>query len=130
MSKAKAIFHKCIQDSQDFGSDDEHMVSRVFFSLEVAGKRFDNLYVDIKQTVGSSYETGAIEVTFPRGAYSGPFNHDAFQSAVERYYRSHVGATGSVIRISGTATNIRMRNNTFIKEETVEFDIPSAGGSW
>lgn len=28
---ARITFHKLIQDSQDYGSDDEHMVSRAFF---------------------------------------------------------------------------------------------------
>jgi len=40
MSKAKIIFYKCVQDSQDYGSDDEHMVSRVFFNLEIGEERF------------------------------------------------------------------------------------------
>ena len=33
---ARVTFYKCIQDSQDYGSDDEHMVSRIFFFLEIA----------------------------------------------------------------------------------------------
>jgi len=40
MSKAKVIFHQCIQDSQEYGSDDEHMVSRIFFILEIGEERF------------------------------------------------------------------------------------------
>ena len=34
MAKVKITFHKCIQDSQEYGSNDEHMVSRIFFSIE------------------------------------------------------------------------------------------------
>jgi len=40
VSKAKVIFHQCIQDSQEYGSDDEHMVSRIFFILEIGEERF------------------------------------------------------------------------------------------
>ena len=59
MAKAKLVFHKCIQDSQDYGSDDERMVSRVFFTLTVAGNEHPDLYADIKQTVGSKVDTSA-----------------------------------------------------------------------
>jgi hypothetical protein len=61
------------------------MVSRVFFTLEVEGKRYDDLYVDVKQTVGSTYEDGPIEVSSVKGArYKGPFNYMAFHAAVEK----------------------------------------------
>jgi hypothetical protein len=109
-------FQRLVQDSQEYGSNDEHMVSRVFFALEVDGTVAPNLYVDIKQTVGSSFETAPIEVSKPVG-YKGPFDHSAFSSIVEKYYRSQVGATGSGIRISGGG-NIRMRNNLFIQPAT------------
>jgi hypothetical protein len=29
MAKVKITFQKCIQDSQEYGSNDEHMVSRI-----------------------------------------------------------------------------------------------------
>ncbi len=131
MSKARITFHKGIQDSQDFGSDDEHMVSRLFFSLEVEGRRYDGLYIDVKQTVGSIYETGPLEVSAPRGtSYIGPFNHGACRAAAEKYYRSFVGSSGSGIRTSSGTQNIRMRNNTFAKEETVEFEVSGPNVSW
>lgn len=65
--KATITFTKCIQDSQDYGSDDEHMASRVFFDLEMDGQTHPGLHVDVKQVVGSSYETGDIEVGRPAG---------------------------------------------------------------
>ena len=128
MPRARVTFHKLIQDSQDYGSDDEHMVSRVFFSLEVEGKRYNDLYVHIKQPVGSNFEKAPLEVSQPYG-YSGPFNHQAFQKAVEAYYRSLVGASGSGIRMQGGG-DIRMRNNTFIRETQVEFDISEESPAW
>lgn len=130
MSRAKVFFRECVQDSQDYGSDDEHMVSRVFFSLEVDGKKYDEMYVDLKQAVGSSYETGPIEVSSPRGAkYHGPFNHQAFSDGVEQYYRGLVGSKGKAIRISG-ATNIRMRNNRYAVPMTIEFEVSGADEAW
>jgi hypothetical protein len=85
VSKAKVIFHQCIQDSQEYGSDDEHMVSRIFFILEIGEERFEGLYANIKQTVGSDYDTAPIEVSQPYG-YEGAFNHQAFHDCAEKYY--------------------------------------------
>jgi len=131
MTKARVVFDKCIQDSQEYGSDDEHMVSRVFFTLEVGGRRYDGLHVDVKQTVGSGYEEGAIEVGSPKGAsYKGPFNHEAFRAAVEKYYRSLVGSKATGIRIAQGAQNIRMRNNIFQRQEVVEFEVSGPDASW
>ena len=132
MSKAKIIFYKCIQDSQDYGSDDEHMVSRVFFDLEIGEETFEGLYANIKQAVcgdydtGPIYDTGSIEVSQPFG-YEGAFNHHAFRDCAEKFYRSCVGSEGTGIRIGEGAQNIRMRNNVHIKEMVCEFEI--GGGS-
>lgn len=128
MAKAKLTFHKCIQDSQAYGSDDEHMVSRVFFTFTVAGKERPDLYADVKQTVGSDFESGSIEVSRPHG-YNGPINYKAFRTAVEKYYRGLVGSQGSGIRISG-GRNIRMRNNTIIQPMSVEFEIDEGEAGW
>ena len=126
MSKAKVIFCKCIQDSQDYGSDDEWMVSRVFFNLEIGEEKFEELYADVKQTVGSDYDTAPLEVSQPFG-YEGVFNHQAFRDCAEKYYRSCVGSEGTGIRIGKGARGIRMRNNTIVKEMICEFEIN--GGS-
>jgi hypothetical protein len=126
----KLTFHECVQDSQDYGSNDEHMVSRVFFTLEVDGKTVEGLHVDIKQSAGANYETGPIEVTPPHGAhYRGPFNYAAFRDEVEKYYRGLVGAQGGGIRIVGS-TNVRMRNNRFMVSKTVEFEVGGQDAAW
>jgi len=122
MSKAKIIFYKCVQDSQDYGSDDEHMVSRVFFNLEIGEETFEGLSANIKQAVGSDYDTGQIEASQPFG-YEGEFNHHAFRYCAEKFYRSCVGSEGTGIRIGKGAQNIRMRNNVHIKEMICEFEI-------
>lgn len=74
--RATLTFTGCIQDSQEYGSNDEYMVSRVLFDLTVETNAHPRLYVDIKQVVGSNYESGAIEVGRPVG-YSGPFNYQS-----------------------------------------------------
>lgn len=128
MANLTITLQKLIQDSQDYGSNDEHMVSRVFFDMEVDGKTFVNLYADVKQTVGGSYETSQLEVSNPPN-YKGPFNHEAFRAIVEQYYRGLVGATGCGIHISGSS-NMRMRNNTFVKSMTAQFEVQVTGGTW
>jgi len=129
MTKAHVTFRRLVQDSQDYGSNDEHMVSRAFFDLNIDSKDYQNLSVDIKQQVGSNFETSPLEISKPIG-YDGPFNHQAFRDAVENYYRSLVGSTGSGIHIAGGASNIRMRNNTFVQEMRVEFNINKDGPAW
>lgn len=109
MPTAIVRFSHCIQDSQDYGSDDEHMVSQVFFAIEADGETFEKLVVDVKQSVGEAFDTAVLEVSLPRG-YGGSLNYAPFREAVESYYRSCVGSAGRGIRIEG-GTNIRMRNN-------------------
>jgi hypothetical protein len=67
METAKVLLHKLIQDSQDFGSDKEHMVSRAFFSFDVGEKHPANLYVNIKLAVGTSSENDPSEVGHREG---------------------------------------------------------------
>jgi hypothetical protein len=126
MERAKVTFKKLIQDSQDFGSDDDHMISRIFFDLEYRGQTHRDLQVDVKQTVGSDIERDPIEVGHTEG-YSGPGNYTAFRGETEKYFRSLVGASASGIRISG-GSNIRMRNNTFSRPHSVEFEVTPQGG--
>lgn len=131
MSIVRVRFHGCIQDSQEYGSDDEHMISRVFFDMEVDGQEYDGLHVDVKQTVGSSYETGPLEVGSPKGTkYTGPFDHQVFSEAVEKYYRSVVGSKASRFKRRGRSRNIRMPNQRFGVEQVVEFELYGPDSSW
>jgi len=116
------------QDSQDYGSDDEHMVSRVFFDLDIEDHSYPGLHVDVKQTVGSSFETAPLEVSAPVG-YRGPMNHDALRQAVEGYYRSYIGGAGSGIRL-GAHTQARMRNNRVHARVQVQFEVPQSDAAW
>lgn len=129
MKKAKVTFYKCIQDSQEYGSNDEYMISRIFFDIEMGDQTHPNLYVDIKQTVGGNFESSSLEVSAPHG-YKGPFNYNAFRNATENYYRSLVGSHGTGIHIGGSASNIRMYNNTFIRKESVEFEVEGVDSGW
>lgn len=125
MQTAKLTFSRLIQDTQDVGSDDDHMLSRVYFNLEVGGMNYGELSATIKQTIGSD----TLEVSAPQG-YKGPFDHAVFSQAVTDYYRGLVGQSGSGIRIGPGAKNIRMRNNTFVRPLAVQFDVKDSVPEW
>ncbi len=129
MAQIKVVFNRCIQDSQEYGSNDEHMISRVFFTISVDGEQRADTYADIKQTVGDSYETGAVEVGHPAN-YSGPFHHQEFARQVEGYFRRLVGAQGRVIRIAPGARNITMQGNTYVVPHEVTFEADTSSPDW
>ena len=126
---AQITFYKCIQDSQEFGSDNEHVVSRVFFTVTVNGKTFD-YHCDIRQDYGSSfsYETDPLQVSNPFSK-NDHIKYEQFRSSVEAYYRSCVGASGSGIKIV-SASNIRMTNNTFGKVHSISIETSENSPAW
>ena len=122
MKKAKVVFFKCIQDSQEFGSDDAYMVSRLFFSLDYDGIEKSYFFAHIKQAVGSSCNDNQIEVSFPEGM-TGPFNFDAFSEAAKAYYLRLIRPRGCFIKVGDSGSSIRTMNNTFNMSYEVEFNI-------
>lgn len=130
MPTALIHFHRLIQDSQDYGSDDEHMVSRVFFTLELEdGQRYSELSADIKQTVGTDFHSAELEVSRPHG-YKGMWNHASFSEQAQLYYRRLVGERGFVINFGPGAGNIRMSHNIMEVPVTVEIDLSGSTGTW
>lgn len=127
MATGTVTFTKLLQDSQDLGSDDEHMVSRAYCTVEVEGQQYET-YMHIKQPVGGTYESDELEVSLPK-EYAGPVNYSAMRAAAEEYYRALVGVSGSAIRVEGAA-NVRMRDNTVIQTHAVQVDFPNEGTSW
>jgi hypothetical protein len=117
----------CIQDSQEIGSDDTHMVSRVFFSIVTENLRYDDLYVDIKQPVGGSFETDPIEVGPPKGArYRGPWDQEIFRLIIESYYRKCFRMAFHI----GTRVHARMANNRMELKEIHEFEAADSAAGW
>lgn len=127
--KGRVVFKNCNQNLQQVGGNDEYMVSEVFFTFEIDGKLIGEFYANLKQEVGSDFETGSIEVTLPIG-YQGPFNHAAFSEGAVMYFRSMIGSQGSGIHIEGNCGNIMMQNNTFARDFVIEFDIADPGTGW
>ena len=127
--KATVTFKRCVQNSQEFGSDDEHMVSRVWLSVEVGGQVYDELHVDLKQPVGADYEKDPLEVGKPQG-YGGPYNHQEFCRIATDYYRRLVGSGGHGIRISRGAKNIRMRDQFFGIQQSYVIVVEEESLGW
>jgi len=131
MTIAKILFHKCLQNAQELGTNDEYMVSRVFFSIQLPGKQIDDLYTDIKQTVGDKFEGGTLEVGPPQNLKNVGLNYIAYRDLVEKYYRSLVGSTGSAFRVAENCSDIRMFNNEFVVPMTAEIEVDlSLIGAW
>ena len=121
MPTATVHFKELIQDSQNYGSDDEHMVSRVFFDLQVGDKRYPGAYANIKQKVGAT-ASDPIEV-FPPAGYAGPFDLQKFQAEVEKYFRSVIGNAGSSNRAGHSGKNLRIRDCRHRKAASVSFEV-------
>lgn len=120
MARMKVNFASCLYDSRDFGSDDQHIVSRVFFSIWCEGLRYSGLHADIRHRVDGDLDTDPLEITLPHG-YDGPISPEGFRRAVGVYYRTLVGGGGVGIH-TGNGT-LRMRDHTFLLPRSFEFPL-------
>ena len=127
MSTATVTFHKLIQEAQDVSSTDSkqnHVVSRVFFRLDLNDEHYADMSVILRQPFGTDYAKESIEVEKPFGSYAGNWNHNAFTKIVEDYYRSAIGRQGRAMRIGPGSENIRMRGNTIGFSKSYQLEIP------
>jgi len=124
--KAQLIFTTVIQDSQEFGSNNEHMVSKVFFDLRVGGDLYTGLAADVKQTIGIEYEHAPLEVSMPQ-SLAGSVSYAEFRKLVEQYYRESFSSSGSVFRF-GPGTKARMMHNVVDHRSAVEIEFLDSPG--
>ena len=127
MSTATVTFHKLIQEAQDVSSTDSkqnHVVSRVFFRLDLNDEHYADMSVILRQPFGTDYAKESIEVEKPFGSYAGNWNQDAFRKIVEDYYRSAIGSQGKAMRIGPGSGNVRMRGNTIGFLKSYQLEIP------
>src|SRR5438477_9420165 len=127
MSTATVKFHKLIQEAQDVSSTDSkqnHVVSRVFFRLDLNDEHYADMSVILRQPFGTDYAKESIEVEKPFGSYAGNWNHNAFRKIVEYYYRSAIGRQGRAMRIGPGSENVRMRGNTIEFSKSYQLEIP------
>ena len=134
--KAIIQFTKVIQDSQDLGSDEDFMQSRLFFNITISDlnqpdekpKIYNDLYCNVRQAAGTDYEEDPIEVDYPKD-FDEQIPYFPYTEAAERCYRRCVGSTANGIMIVGSK-NIRMRNNTFGVNHIETLSMPDYGGGW
>ena len=127
MSTATVTFHKLIQEAQDVSSTDSkqnHVVSRVFFRLDLNDEHYADMSVILRQPFGTYYAKESIEVEKPFGSYAGNWNHNAFRKIAEDYYRSAIGSQSRAMRIGPGSENVRMRGNTIGFSKSYQLEIP------
>lgn len=127
MPVATIAFRRCAVNSPAYGSDEEHVGSRVFFDLQLEDAAYANLFVDVRQLVREGTENEPLFVARPDG-YKGPFNFQVFQRLVEFYYRQAVGAKWGMFGNSG----IRMRLEDWVIEHEmlVQFEVFDEEAEW
>jgi len=119
-------FEGCVQDSREYGSDWQQMVSRVFYWVKreggprgdfrrdlelVSGAYFARvkidppegytgpmLYAELRQPVGEDFQMGRIEVAAPPGRPETFHGADFAQEAVA-YFRALMSDAGAMVRV-------------------------------
>lgn len=120
MTKYGVHFQQIIVKSQEAGSTDEHMVSRVIFALDVDGQRKGAFYTDLKQTVGAPMAADAIEVGPPMG-YQGRFDQNTFANEARKYFLEAVGPRGRVYQFASTS-HVNIEDSIAVMPKTVTFE--------
>ena len=126
MTKAHVLFKKIIVDSQQYRClepDDDHMISRLFFDLEVGGNLYYDMKVEVKQPYGTQFESNPLEVSQLIGPYTDNWHHNNFSELVEKYYRSLIGKEG-IIKTAVKAKDTYFENLVYKLTEEFDFDIP------
>ena len=121
MLVATVAFRRCVVNSPDYGSNEEHVGSRIFFDLHIDETTLVNICVDVRQLARDGTENEPLLVSRPDG-YDGPLNFSVFQRLVEFYYRQVVGVQWSMFANS----NIRMCLEEWVLEHEmqVQFEVP------
>jgi len=120
MPVATVTFRRCIINSPEFWSDDDHVGSRVFFDLSVEGEEFKDLFVDVRQLLDDGTESQPLLVSLPQG-YDGPFNMPVFQGLVEFYYRHAIGVQSSMFGTKGLG--MRLEGWEVEQEMRIQFEV-------
>ena len=123
MAIVTVTFRRCLVNAPEYGSDDNHVGSRVFFDLHLEGREFVNVYVDVRQVTREGAEREPLIVTPPRG-YDGPLDVHVFQSLVEFYYRHAVGGASGLF--GGRGLGMRLTDWVIEQDVRVRFEVSGA----
>jgi hypothetical protein len=120
------VFEACVQDAPEYGSDEEGMVSRVFFWIKrpnappgdfwtdlrsAAGDKFADMrisvpadymgpmaHADVRQRVGADLEMDPAEVGPPQDCPA-QLNKDEFSRQAMLFFRSLASESGVMMRV-------------------------------
>jgi len=120
MPSYKVTFRGCLQDLDESDRNDDYVLSRVFFTLEVDGDVVGDFSAEVKQVVGGEAERGDIEVSLPSG-YGGQLDTQKFSDAVRDYFHGLIEHHARAVRIAGVGY-LRTRNKRFDNERVFEFE--------
>lgn len=104
--------------------NDEHLICRAFFTLEVGGKTYDDMSVLMRHPFGTPWEE-TVEVEKPVGSFPGILGHNQFHEIADHYFRK---ACGFLRKAFGGLRGqvIRMRDNTVHLKASYDIEIPDA----
>lgn len=120
MRRAVLELKSLLRDAAELGSDEEVVVSRVFFHLRVSGEAPRRLAADVRQRVRDGHASTPLEITRPID-YRGPLNYAAFRRCVEAYYRRLVPGVAAE---RPPATSHGARDQIIGAPMNFSFDIP------
>ena len=118
MQNINIYSNKCVHDSQEFGSNNSHIISRVYFNLQVDDKGFSDLSVDISHQSSDLFNATNLKIE----NYCGPqdlssFDYEVLNDSIEYYYRDLM--THEIMTSMVNSTEMRIRNLSLIKKEVI-----------
>ncbi|GAA4888825.1 hypothetical protein GCM10023311_10980 [Flaviramulus aquimarinus] len=126
MNKIRINYCSARINSQVFGSNNEHMISIVYFTID--GVSYESV---LRQPFGGkdfSFEKDPIEVEVPEELKKN-LNYEQFREVTEQYFRKLVGANALLFRISG-GSNIQVTNSFLELNHSTEIDKSGLPGAW
>ena len=108
MGTATVTFRRCVQNAEN---DDKHIVSQIYFDLDLDGQRHTDICLDVKQPIG---KLSPLEVSIPHG-YTGPGDFTELREAAAAYYRKIVGNLAE--------NEVPAANSLIVQDESVSFEV-------
>lgn len=126
MAIATVTFRSCIVNQKAAGTDDHTMGSRVYFDLDIDGRQYSDLYVDVWEPLGMTTDQALLQVTAPQG-YDGPFNFPVFRASLEFYYRNALGGQAWLSMVRGIRG--MTERHKVEQDMQVQFEIQDGGAN-
>ena len=121
MGVVTVTFRRCLANSPLLGSQDGCASSRVLFDLDIDGKNYQEVYVDVREAGESETHDSALEISELHG-YEGPLNYEVLRGSIEFFYRHVFG--GKESRTDTKDKILTLRNEEINQEMVVQFEMP------